>query len=86
MDLTRPQLTRALRKLHLPVFVAQHTAQGAVAANEGWSFDRYLLTLAELELQQRETRRIQKLLVKYGFDAISLPVDQTPTDRKERVS
>lgn len=32
------------------------------------------------------TPRIQKLLVKYGFDAISLPVDQTPRDRKERVS
>lgn len=62
--LTKPHLTRALRKLHLPVFVAQHAAQGAVAANEGWSFDRYLLSLSELELQQRETRRIQKLLVR----------------------
>lgn len=59
----KPQLNRALRKLHLPVFVAQHTAQGALAANEGWSFDRYLLALSELELQQRESRRIQKLLV-----------------------
>jgi DNA replication protein DnaC len=60
---TKPHLSRVLRKLCLPVFVAQHTALGALAANEGWSFDRYLLSLAELELQQRETRRIQKLLV-----------------------
>jgi len=30
------------------------------------------------------TPRIQKLLVKYGFDAIPLPVDQTPPERKER--
>ena len=32
------------------------------------------------------TPRIQKLLVKYGFDSVPLPVDQTPTQRKERVS
>ena len=30
------------------------------------------------------TPRIQKLLVKYGFDSTPLPVDQTPTERKER--
>ena len=59
----KPQLTRALRRLHLPVFVAQHSAQATLAANEGWTFDRYLLALSELELQQRETRRIQKLLI-----------------------
>lgn len=32
------------------------------------------------------TPRIQKLLAKYGFDSAPLPVDQTPADRKERVS
>ena len=30
--------------------------------------------------------RIQKLLVKYGFDSVPLPVDQMRTERKERVS
>jgi molybdate transport system substrate-binding protein len=30
--------------------------------------------------------RIQKLLVKYGFDAVPLPVDQEPAQRKERPS
>ncbi|HJR78331.1 MAG TPA: molybdate ABC transporter substrate-binding protein [Nitrospiraceae bacterium] len=32
------------------------------------------------------TPRIQKLLVKYGFDSIPLPVGLAPTDKKERVS
>ena len=32
------------------------------------------------------TTRIQKLLVKYGFDSTPLPVDHTPMERKERVS
>jgi molybdate transport system substrate-binding protein len=32
------------------------------------------------------TPRIQKLLAKYGFDSTPLPVDQRPTERKERVS
>lgn len=32
------------------------------------------------------TPRIQKLLVKYGFDSTPLPVGLTPIERKERVS
>lgn len=32
------------------------------------------------------TPRIQKLFVKYGFDSVPLPVDQPPTERKERKS
>jgi molybdate transport system substrate-binding protein len=32
------------------------------------------------------TPRIQKLLAKYGFDSTPLPVDQPPTERKERPS
>ena len=59
----KPELTRALRTLRLPVFAMQHGAQAALAANEGWTFDRYLLALCELELQQRQTHRIQKLLL-----------------------
>jgi DNA replication protein DnaC len=59
----KPELTRALRTLRLPVFATQHGAQAALAANEGWTFDRYLLALCEMELQQRQTHRIQKLLL-----------------------
>lgn len=32
------------------------------------------------------TPRIQKLLVKYGFDSTPLPMGQIPTERKEKVS
>ena len=57
----KPELTRALRTLRLPVFATQHGAQAALAANEGWTFDRYLLALCELErkatLQSRLTPR-----------------------------
>lgn len=68
----RPELTKALRSLRLPVFASQHSTQAALAANEGWTFDRYLLALCELELQQRQTHRVQKLLA-----ASRLPRDKT---------
>jgi DNA replication protein DnaC len=56
------ELKENLRKLRLPEFVAQHTAQSVVAIAESWSYDQYLLRLSELELQQREARKRQKLL------------------------
>jgi len=34
----KPELSRALRTLRLPVFATQHGAQAALAANEGWTF------------------------------------------------
>lgn len=58
----KPELKDALRSLRLPVFVAEHSALSAMAANEGWSFDRFLLELCQLELTQREQHRRQKLL------------------------
>src|ERR1043166_4447420 len=77
----RPELTKALRSLRLPVFASQHSTQAAVAANEGWTFDRYLLALCELELQQRQTHRVQKLLA-----ASRLPRDKTlPTFERSRL-
>lgn len=71
-QLMKPELTQALRELRLPVFATQHTAQAALAANEGWSFDRFLLGLCELELQQRASRRMLKLLL-----AARLPREKT---------
>lgn len=58
----RPELKDALRALRLPVFAIEHSATGAIAANEGWTFDRFLLELCRLELVQREQHRRQKLL------------------------
>ncbi len=58
----KPELKDALRALRLPVFAAEHSATGARAAHEGWTFDRFLLELCQLELVQREQHRRQKLL------------------------
>lgn len=58
----KPELKDALRSLRLPVFAAEHSALSALAANEGWTFDRFLQELCHLELVQREHHRRQKLL------------------------
>jgi len=68
----KPQLAQALRARHLPTFVAQHGAQSALAANEGWTYDQYLLSLCKLELAQREVRKRHKLL-----QASKLPREKT---------
>ena len=58
----KPRMTACLKQLHLPAFAEHHAPQAALAANEGWPYDRYLLGLCELELSEREQRRIQRLL------------------------
>src|SRR5947199_4310303 len=68
----KPHLSKCLRELHLPAFVSHHVAQAALAANESWNYDQYLLSLCEMDLGQREVRRIQKLLT-----ASRLPRDKT---------
>ena len=68
----QPELKDALRALRLPVFASEHSATGARAANEGWTFDRFLLELCQLELMQREQHRRQKLL-----SASRLPREKT---------
>ena len=67
-----PPLGKSLRALCLPTFATHHAAQAAVATAEGWSFDRYLHSLCELELGQREQRRKQRLLA-----ASKLPREKT---------
>ena len=62
MTIIKTELKDALKRLLLPAFGANHAAQGALAASESWSYDQYLLRLCELEIEQRETRRRQKLL------------------------
>jgi DNA replication protein DnaC len=54
------------------MFVTHYAEQAALATNDGWSYDRYLLNLCELELNQRERKRIEKLLL-----ASKLPRDKT---------
>lgn len=57
-----PRMTACLKRLHLPAFVEHHATEAALATNEGWPYDRYLLGLCELELAEREQRRIERLL------------------------
>lgn len=62
-----------LRALKLPAFAryAQEVAQ--LAEREGWSFGRYLYELAEIEVQERKERRIER-----NQRASGLPKDKTP--------
>ena len=55
------QITDSLKQLRLPAFVANFSPQAALATNEGWPYDRYLLNLCKLELEEREQRKIKKL-------------------------
>lgn len=57
----KPQITDCLKQLRLPAFVANFSPQAALATNEGWPYDGYLLNLCKLELEEREQRKIKKL-------------------------
>jgi DNA replication protein DnaC len=51
-----------LRSLKLPGFVRSHSQVADQAEREGWSFERYLLHLAEIEVADRHSHRIERLL------------------------
>jgi len=55
-------LQMLLRALHLPSFISQHEQVAIQAQKQGWSFGRYLHHLAEVELADRQTRRIERHL------------------------
>jgi DNA replication protein DnaC len=61
-----------LRSLRLPGFVRAHGEVAEQAEREGWGFERYLRQLAEIEVEERRIRRIDRLL--RGSD---LPSDKT---------
>ncbi len=58
-----------LRELKLPVFLAQAQPLAIEAEREAWSFTRYLYTLAELELEERRQRRLQRRRKESGLPA-----------------
>jgi DNA replication protein DnaC len=58
-----PRMIASLKQLHLPAFAENYAPHAALAANEGWPYDRYLLGLCELELAEREQRRNIRLLL-----------------------
>lgn len=57
-----PNLEMLLRALRLPSFVELHLEVSKRAEKEGWTFERYLYYLAEVELAERERRRIERFL------------------------
>lgn len=61
-----------LKALKLPSFASSHQDLAAQAEREGWSFSRYLHHLAQVELSDREVRKIERLRKRSG-----LPADKT---------
>jgi len=68
----RDGLEMKLRSMKLPSFVAHHGEVAKRAEKGGWSFDRFLEELADLEMEERKRRRIERLL-----KASNLPSDKT---------
>lgn len=61
-----------LRALKLPAFAAHHAEEAKKAESDGWGFIEYLRHLVELELSERKSRRIERLL-----KGSSLPSEKT---------
>src|SRR5207249_12022881 len=61
-----------LRRLKLPSFVAGYESAERQAEQEGWSCTQYLRHLVELELSERQQRRVERLRKGAG-----LPGDKT---------
>ncbi len=90
----KPRMTACLTQLHLPAFAEHYASQAALAANEGWPYDRYLLGLCELQLAERDERRILRLLAEARlprektletFDRVRLKKTGDFLDRRENV-
>ena len=63
----RASLELMLRTLKLPTFLSQHGELARHGEQEGWSFDEYLFRLAEMELEDRRQRRVERLLKASGL-------------------
>jgi DNA replication protein DnaC len=61
-----------LRALKLPGFLGHFQDVAEQAEREGWGFERYLHHLAEVELEERGRRKIERLLRSSG-----LPLEKT---------
>ncbi|MDJ0766883.1 MAG: IS21-like element helper ATPase IstB [Myxococcota bacterium] len=61
-------LDMMVRTLRLPGFATHHEEVAITAERQGWSFGRYLHHLCELELTEREQRRIARFSKRSGLD------------------
>jgi DNA replication protein DnaC len=66
------EVTRCLQELHLPTMRAQHEAVARQATAETWSYVDYLRELAQRECQQRQEKRVERLL-----KASKLPLEKS---------
>jgi DNA replication protein DnaC len=66
--ITHDGLIVRLRGLKLPAFVSHHGDLATRAEREGWGFLRFLGELVELEHQERQVRRIDRLRKSSGLD------------------
>ncbi len=62
-------LTMMLKALRLPSFAGTYTDLATKGEQEGWSFGAYLHQLCELELAERQERRISRNLKRSGLPA-----------------
>jgi len=60
VDVSHQSLDMMLRALKLPSFQAYHEEVAIASERQGWSFGQYLHHLCELELSERERRRIER--------------------------
>jgi DNA replication protein DnaC len=67
MSTTASQVGMLLRSLKLPGFTRSYSEVAQQAEREGWSFERYLLHLAEIEVEDRRCHRIERLLRQSGL-------------------
>jgi len=65
--LARPALPLLLRHLKLPSFVEAHAELSQRAGKEGWTFEGYLHALAEMEIEDRRVRKIERLRRRSGL-------------------
>jgi len=56
------EVTRCLTELHLPTMRAQYEGVARQATAETWGYAEYLLELGRRECQQRQERRIERVL------------------------
>jgi DNA replication protein DnaC len=75
---TRRQLVDLLRDLNLSGVSAAYGEAASKAEKEGWSFERFLHHLMEVEQEQRRQRRLERIL-----KAAKLPVGKTLATLKQ---
>jgi DNA replication protein DnaC len=82
-------LAVVLRALRLPSFLSAYAEVAQRAEKEGWTFEQFLLQLAELEVSERKQRRIDRLRKASGLPSektlATLEVSRLPVAVKRQL-